>query len=227
MLLKTRPLITHPSVWNSRRQRSSQTWIAAGVRSDPLQPEGVRDRSDSAQEIIHRLERQVEEISETSDVVKKKSAEGTGFVVRDASKLKDGELPRVAIVGRPNVGKSALLNRLTKSSKAIVFDKPGITRDRLMVRAFWQRSEFMLMDTGGLPDTKVVSGVENLQDVATEKEIPVGVEKQVAAAVEESDVVIFVVDGQEGPMDGDFEILTWLRKQHSKKPVGSVNKGVR
>jgi len=80
--------------------------------------------------------------------------------IRQVIQLTDGEIPRVAIVGRPNVGKSALLNRLTKSSRAIVFDKPGVTRDRLLVRTNWQRSEFMLMDTGGLPDTRVVTGWE-------------------------------------------------------------------
>ena len=147
-------------------------------------------------------------------------AEERRVPVWDLSKLKDGELPRIAIVGRPNVGKSALLNRLTQSSKAIVYDKPGVTRDRLLVRAFWRRSEFMLMDTGGLPDTKVVMGVEGLEgEIPADQEIPVGVEKQVAAAVDECDLVLFVVDGKEGPMDGDTEILDWLRKQHSDKPV--------
>ena len=142
--------------------------------------------------------------------------------------LKDKELPHVAIVGRPNVGKSALLNRLTNSSRAIVYDRPGVTRDRLFVRAFWVRSEFMLIDTGGLPDTKVVSATEPLVNSAVPpgSEIPVGVEKQVAAAVDESDVIIFVTDGQDGPVDGDQEILSWLRKQHSTKPVLSSEKNI-
>ncbi len=59
-------------------------------------------------------------------------------------------LPKVAIVGRPNVGKSALFNRVTKTTKAIVYDYPGVTRDRLYTRAFWGDREFVVVDTGGL-----------------------------------------------------------------------------
>lgn len=59
-------------------------------------------------------------------------------------------LPRVAVIGRPNVGKSALFNRLSGTNAAIVYDTPGVTRDRLYVRGFWGAQEFLLIDTGGL-----------------------------------------------------------------------------
>lgn len=183
------------------------------VHASPPQWTELKERLDKTLSLLDQ-----EEEKELSEMETTKEATRRGMGVRDIMQLKDGELPRVAIVGRPNVGKSALVNRLTKSSKAIVFDKPGITRDRLMVRAFWMRSEFMLVDTGGLPDTKYVSELDALGSRG-DVDIPFGVEKQVAAAVDESDAILFVVDGQEGPVDGDVEILSWLRKRHSTKPV--------
>ena len=145
---------------------------------------------------------------------------------REWGKLPDEKLPRVAIVGRPNVGKSALFNRLTGTKRAIVYDQPGITRDRMYVRAFWGDTEFMMVDTGGLeslpgspqdaPSVDTVGGVEIL---------PGMVESQAALAVREAAALVFVVDGQRGLTAADEEIYGWIRKFHGKTPLMlAVNK---
>ena len=139
---------------------------------------------------------------------------------REWGKIPDDKLPRVAIVGRPNVGKSALFNRLTGTKRAIVYDQPGITRDRMYIRAFWGDTEFMMVDTGGLeslpgspqdaPSVDSVGGVEIL---------PGMVESQAALAVREASALIFVTDGQKGLTTADEEIYGWIRKYHSKIPL--------
>lgn len=139
---------------------------------------------------------------------------------REWGTIPDALLPRVAIVGRPNVGKSALFNRLTGTKRAIVYDQPGITRDRMYIRAFWGDTEFMMVDTGGLeslpgspqdaPSVDTIGGVEIL---------PGMVESQAALAVREASALIFVVDGQKGLTAADEEIFGWIRKFHSKTPL--------
>ncbi|KFN45710.1 ribosome biogenesis GTPase Der [Arenimonas composti] len=108
-------------------------------------------------------------------------------------------LPLVALVGRPNVGKSTLFNALTRSRDALVHDEPGVTRDRHygVCRREGMRP-FGLVDTGGL------SGEEEGLAGATAR--------QARAAVEEAELVLFVVDGREGPSSLDEEILAWLRR---------------
>ncbi len=119
-------------------------------------------------------------------------------------------LPVVAIVGRPNVGKSTLVNRLTGMMDAIVHDEPGVTRDRTYRPAYWCDREFMVVDTGGL-----------VFDDETEF-LPL-IRQQVMTALSEASVAIMVVDGREGEMDADAEIAQWLRQQ--KVPVVlAVNK---
>ncbi|KAH7442246.1 hypothetical protein KP509_03G078300 [Ceratopteris richardii] len=153
----------------------------------------------------------------------------------------DHLLPKVAIVGRPNVGKSALFNRLVGGDLAIVNDEPGVTRDRLYARGFWGLTEFMLVDTGGLlsvPKSGNV-GVDGIaitrgggQDAlsAAVKEahmagLPAMIERQAAVAIEDAKTVIFVVDGQAGVTSADKDIANWLRKNHSnKKIILAVNK---
>jgi GTPase len=119
-------------------------------------------------------------------------------------------LPVVAIIGRPNVGKSTIVNRLAKVQDAIVFDEPGVTRDRTYKPAFWGDREFLVVDTGGL-----------VFDDDTEF-LPL-IREQAMAALTESVAAIFVVDGMEGMMPADEEIATWLRRQ-SVPVVVAVNK---
>ncbi|KAL1204745.1 putative tRNA modification GTPase MnmE [Cardamine amara subsp. amara] len=144
-------------------------------------------------------------------------------------------LQRVAIVGRPNVGKSALFNRLVGENKAIVVDEPGVTRDRLYGRSYWGDQEFVVVDTGGVMTvSKSPSGVIEELNVSTTigmegiplssreaavARMPSMIEKQATAAVEESAVIIFVVDGQAGLTGADVEIADWLRKYYSHKNI--------
>jgi GTP-binding protein len=109
-------------------------------------------------------------------------------------------LPVVAIIGRPNVGKSTLVNRLAQVQDAIVYDQPGVTRDRTYKQAFWRDREFLVVDTGGL-----------VFDDDTEF-LPL-IREQALTALAESSAAIFVVDGQEGLTLADAEIASWLRQQ--------------
>ena len=118
--------------------------------------------------------------------------------------------PVVAIVGRPNVGKSTLFNRITGRRKAIVKDQPGVTRDRHYGEAEWQGLRFLLVDTGGF-DPKDRQGVMS------------AVRAQCLAAVEEADLIILLLDGRQGLSPDDSEIANLLRR--SRKPVlHAVNK---
>jgi len=110
----------------------------------------------------------------------------------------------IAIVGRPNVGKSTLFNRLTESRKAIVDDFSGVTRDRHYGKAEWTDKEFTVIDTGGY-----VANSEDLFEVA--------IREQVVIAIEEASVIIFMVDVTTGITDLDDDIADLLRK--GKKPV--------
>ena len=110
----------------------------------------------------------------------------------------------VAIVGRPNVGKSTLFNRLTKTRQAIVNEEAGTTRDRQYGKSEWLGREFSVVDTGGW--------VVNSDDIF-EEEIP----KQVLMAVDEADVILFVVDVMNGVTDLDLPVASILRR--TKKPV--------
>ncbi len=110
----------------------------------------------------------------------------------------------VAIVGRPNVGKSTLYNRLLGSRRAIVADTPGVTRDRLFADLEVEGRSCLLVDTGGL----VTAGGDHLQQEIT---------RQSRAAVDEADIIIFLLDGQVGVTAEDEELARWLRR--SGKPI--------
>lgn len=116
----------------------------------------------------------------------------------------------VAIVGRPNVGKSTLFNRLTQSRQAIVTDIEGTTRDRLYGKVTWNGKEFSLVDTGGW--------VVNSDDVMEDE-----INKQVLVAIEEADVILFVVDVMNGLTDLDTGVAQILRKS-GKSVVIVANK---
>ncbi|MFW5946981.1 MAG: ribosome biogenesis GTPase Der [Gemmatimonadota bacterium] len=108
-------------------------------------------------------------------------------------------LPSVAVVGRPNVGKSTLFNRIVGRRQAIVEDTPGVTRDRNFARADWAGREFYVVDTGGLePDSS--------------EPLVVAVRRQVEAAMAEAQVIVFVVDTRAGVQPLDLKIADLLRK---------------
>ncbi len=112
--------------------------------------------------------------------------------------------PLVAIIGRPNVGKSTLFNRLTGSRKAIVGDEPGITRDRMFGEVEWKAKEFRLVDTGGIvPDDEAI--------------IPANIFKQASHAIDESVAIIWVLDSRAGVTPLDEELGVLLR--NTGKPV--------
>jgi len=118
--------------------------------------------------------------------------------------------PLVAIVGRPNVGKSTLFNRLVGRRVAIVEDTPGVTRDRIYQDADWLNYAFTLIDTGGI-------------EPANEDIIAQQMRRQAELAIETADVIIFLVDGREGLTSADTDVAEILRR--SKKPVVlAVNK---
>lgn len=109
-------------------------------------------------------------------------------------------LPIVAIIGRPNVGKSTLVNRLAGEQTAIVHDEPGVTRDRTYIPSYWRDHEFIVVDTGGLvfnDDTEFLPLIR----------------EQALTALTQASAAIFVVDGQTGLTGSDQEIASWLRHQ--------------
>lgn len=113
-------------------------------------------------------------------------------------------LPVVSIVGRPNVGKSTLFNRLIGQRKAIVHDSSGVTRDRHYGETFWNGRDFRVIDTGGyIPDDPDI--------------MLTGIREQVQLAIDESDVILFLADIDSGVMDLDKSVALMLRQQN--KPV--------
>jgi GTP-binding protein len=123
--------------------------------------------------------------------------------------------PIVALVGRPNVGKSTLFNRLIGERRAIVQNEPGTTRDRVYGDAEWVGVEFTVIDTGGLMDDSEIAAATNSEDLETY--IAKQTRSQASAAITEADVIVFVVDITSIPTAGDAEIAEMLRR--ADKPV--------
>ena len=120
------------------------------------------------------------------------------------------KLPSIVIVGRPNVGKSTLFNRLTGTRRSIVTNEPGITRDRIYGVSHWEGRAFEVVDTGGIvPEDKAG--------------IPGEILRQARVAIENASRVVQVVDGREGPVPLDAELAQLLRRA-GKPPVLAVNK---
>ncbi len=108
-------------------------------------------------------------------------------------------LPVIAVVGRPNVGKSTFVNRLMQTQDAIVHAASGVTRDRSYHKADWNGVEFMLIDTGGI-------------EFSSEDAFGDSIRKQAVMAAEEADVIILLVDGQTGITPGDEEVARLLKR---------------
>lgn len=135
------------------------------------------------------------------------SAERADGPVRDAARE---TLPVVALVGRPNVGKSSLFNRLNRVRKAVVDDTPGVTRDRVFARVRWGDHGFVIVDTGGIDPTETEGVVGRVQE-------------QTRLAIAEADLVVFLFDGREGVNPADAQAVDLLRR--STTPVlYAVNK---
>ena len=109
------------------------------------------------------------------------------------------ERPLVAIVGRPNVGKSTFFNKVCGTRKSIVKDMPGVTRDRIYGDAEWCGHAFTLVDTGGL-------------DVKNKDDFQLNITRQAEIAVELAQVVLFFVDGKAGLLPADYDAAEFLRK---------------
>lgn len=124
--------------------------------------------------------------------------------VVDMAELRSNRLPVLALVGRPNVGKSTLFNRLIGQRKAIVDDLPGVTRDRNYGEADWYGKKFLLIDTGGF-------------EPSPETELRRQIQEQGRVAIEEADAILFLFDGKEGLNPVDRDAVARLRL--AKKPV--------
>ncbi|TYB16847.1 ribosome biogenesis GTPase Der [Aggregatibacter actinomycetemcomitans] len=118
--------------------------------------------------------------------------------------------PVVALVGRPNVGKSTLFNRLTRTRDALVADFPGLTRDRKYGHAYLAGHDFIVIDTGGIDGTE-----EGVEEKMAEQSL---------LAIEEADIVLFLVDARAGLTSADIGIANYLRQRQNKTTVVVANK---
>ena len=118
-------------------------------------------------------------------------------------------IPTVALVGRPNVGKSTLFNKIVGKKVSIIEDLPGVTRDRIYQEATYNKKKFFLIDTGGIDATKMTFNDE--------------IKMQAEIAIKDADIVVFIVDGKEGLTANDLIVRDILRKS-KKKVIVAINK---
>ena len=118
-------------------------------------------------------------------------------------------IPTVALVGRPNVGKSTLFNKIVGKKIAIIEDLPGVTRDRIYQEATYNNKKFYLIDTGGIDASKMKFNDE--------------IKMQAEIAIKDADIVVFIVDGKEGVTSNDLVVRDLLRKSN-KKVIVAINK---
>ena len=118
-------------------------------------------------------------------------------------------IPTVALVGRPNVGKSTLFNKMCGRKISIIEDIPGVTRDRIYAEAKYNNKKFYLIDTGGIDATKMTFNDE--------------IKMQAEIAIKDAEIVVFVVDGKEGLTHNDLLVRDILRKSN-KNVIVAINK---
>ena len=127
--------------------------------------------------------------------------------------------PVVALVGRPNVGKSTLFNRLAEERLAVIDEIPGTTRDRLMTDASWSGVLFTIIDTGGIDPTQISQGRSQQPLSIGSADFIEQIKEQAEVAITQADVILFIVDGESGVTPADHEIAQILR-QHQKQKDG-------
>jgi GTP-binding protein len=127
--------------------------------------------------------------------------------------------PIVALVGRPNVGKSTLFNRMAEERLAVVDEIPGTTRDRLMADAAWSGVLFSIIDTGGIDPTQISQGRSQQPLSIGSVDFIEQIKEQAEVAITEADAILFIVDGESGVTPADHEVAQILR-QHQKQKDG-------
>ena len=118
-------------------------------------------------------------------------------------------IPTIALVGRPNVGKSTLFNKIIGKKISIIEDTPGVTRDRIYQEAIYNKKKFYVVDTGGIDTTKMTFNDE--------------IKMQAEIAIKDADIIVFLVDGKEGLTTNDLTVRDILRKS-KKKVIVAINK---